>query len=286
MPGETDLEAARRLAVALDHTTLAIQGPPGSGKTYTGARMICSLLDGRQAGRDHRNSHKVIGNLLDGGARGVANPKVSTSASVQKAEQGADPRRYSRVARQGRGRCARRGSDDGRANLAAGTSWLWASAKMTEAVDVLFVDEAGQISLANVDRDVARDREPRPARRPAAARPAAQGHPSTRAPTVPRWPTCSGARHDAADRGLFLERTWRLHPDLCDFTSEVFYDDRLEPEATLVVQRVIAPGARSPTARDRACSTSRPSAPTTSPRSRPARSRSCPDASSRAAARG
>ena len=30
------------------------------------------------------------------------------------------------------------------------------------------------------------------------------------------------------DRGLFLETTWRLHPALCAFTSEVFYDDRLE----------------------------------------------------------
>ena len=40
--------------------------------------------------------------------------------------------------------------DDGRANLAAGTSWLWASPRMAESVDVLFVDEAGQISLANV----------------------------------------------------------------------------------------------------------------------------------------
>jgi uncharacterized protein len=39
-------------------------------------------------------------------------------------------------------------------------------------------------------------------------------------------------------RGLFLERTWRLHPDLCDFTSEVFYEDRLEPVEKLVVQRV------------------------------------------------
>ena len=41
-----------------------------------------------------------------------------------------------------------------------------------------------------------------------------------------------------SDRGLFLETTWRLHPELCRFTSEVFYDDRLEPEAHLVVQRV------------------------------------------------
>jgi uncharacterized protein len=43
-----------------------------------------------------------------------------------------------------------------------------------------------------------------------------------------------------ATRGLFLETTWRLHPDLCRFTSEVFYDDRLEPEPGLIVQRVVA----------------------------------------------
>ena len=44
------------------------------------------------------------------------------------------------------------------------------------------------------------------------------------------------------DRGLFLEKTWRLHPDLCDFTSEVFYDGRLEPEEHLAIQRVDADG--------------------------------------------
>src|SRR5262249_41180977 len=38
--GEGGVNAARRLALALDHGALPIQGPPGSGKTYTGARMI------------------------------------------------------------------------------------------------------------------------------------------------------------------------------------------------------------------------------------------------------
>ena len=33
--------------------------------------------------------------------------------------------------------------------------------------------------------------------------------------------------------GLFLRRTWRLHPDICAFTSEAFYEGRLEPEAGL-----------------------------------------------------
>jgi uncharacterized protein len=43
------------------------------------------------------------------------------------------------------------------------------------------------------------------------------------------------------DRGLFLETTWRLQPDLCAFTSEAFYDDRLEPQPDLVRQRLTAP---------------------------------------------
>ena len=31
------------------------------------------------------------------------------------------------------------------------------------------------------------------------------------------------------DRGLFLERTFRLHPDICGYISEEFYEGRLEP---------------------------------------------------------
>ena len=30
--------------------------------------------------------------------------------------------------------------------------------------------------------------------------------------------------------GLFMERTWRLHPDICDYTSEAFYEGKLEPQ--------------------------------------------------------
>ena len=31
------------------------------------------------------------------------------------------------------------------------------------------------------------------------------------------------------DQGLFLEETWRLHPSICNFTSELFYAEKLEP---------------------------------------------------------
>ena len=32
------------------------------------------------------------------------------------------------------------------------------------------------------------------------------------------------------DRGLFLERTFRLHPDVCGYISEEFYEGRLQPD--------------------------------------------------------
>ena len=241
LPGETDLDAARRLATELRDTTLAIQGPPGSGKTYTGARMICTLLAGRKARRESpRTSHKVIGNLLAEVLKAAAAEGVDVRP-VQKADKDQlldDPR----VTKAKDTADVRARLDDGRANLATGTSWLWASDKMADAVDVLFVDEAGQISLANVLAMSPGDREHRAARRPAATGPAAQRHASAR-----RRPLGTGARarrprHDASPRwACSSSGPGASTRTLCAYTSEVFYDGRLEPEPHLAGQRVIAP---------------------------------------------
>jgi uncharacterized protein len=40
------------------------------------------------------------------------------------------------------------------------------------------------------------------------------------------------------DRGLFLSETWRLHPSICGFTSEVFYEQRLASHDGLAQQRI------------------------------------------------
>jgi uncharacterized protein len=134
--------------------------------------------------------------------------------------------------------------DDGRANLAAGTPWLWTTAVMAGAVDVLFVDEAGQISLANVISmggaaasmvllgDPQQLDQPMQGTHPPGADRSALAHVLGGDATIP------------SDRGLFLETTWRLHPDLCRFTSEAFYDDRLEPEPHLAIQAVRADDPR------------------------------------------
>jgi uncharacterized protein len=233
---ESDLEAARRLALALDRTTLAIQGPPGAGKTYSGARMICSLLaDGKRVGITS-NSHKVIGNLLQAVLDAAAHESVEVIA-VQRGDAG-QVLEHASVTRANDPGQAAAALGAGRANLAAGTSWLWASPRMAGAVDVLFVDEAGQVSLANVLAtahattsivllgDPQQLAQPLRGSHPPGADRSALGHVLGTDATMPPF------------QGLFLESTWRLHPALCAFTSEVFYDDRLEPEAHLEVQRL------------------------------------------------
>jgi predicted RecB family nuclease len=236
--GESDLEAAKRLAPALDHTTLSIQGPPGSGKTYSGARMVRKLLNAGKRVGITGTSHKVIGNLLTAilDATEPGDVDVLPIQHAKLEQMLADPR----VTRAKDAGDVRTRLDDRRANLAAGTTWLWASTKMVDAIDVLFVDEAGQISLANVIAvaratdslvllgDPQQLNQPLNGSHPEGADRSALAHVLGRDATMP--PT----------RGLFLEKTWRLHPDLCAFTSEVFYDGRLEPEGHLIVQRVDA----------------------------------------------
>jgi uncharacterized protein len=97
-------------------------------------------------------------------------------------------------------------------------------------VDVLFIDEAGQFSLANAVAvsqaaesmvllgDPQQLDQPTQGTHPPGAQRSALAHLLQSEPTMP------------PDRGLFLERTWRMHPDITTFTSELFYDDRLVAE--------------------------------------------------------
>jgi uncharacterized protein len=219
-PDETDLAAARRLATALDESVLPIQGPPGSGKTYAGARMICELLrTGRKVGITG-TSHKVIGNLLRevlaaGGGEGVEVRPVQRGEQEQILPD-------QRVVRGTSAQHVRECLDTGEANVAAGTAWLWSSQKMLGAVDVLFVDEAGQISLANVvamstgTRSIVLLGDPQQLDQPM------QGSHPPGADRSALAHVLDGAATIGPDRGVVRETTWGLHPALCAFTSAVF----------------------------------------------------------------
>jgi len=238
--GESELDAARRLVTCLHDSTLAIQGPPGSGKTYAGARMIVRLLaDGKKVGIS-ANSHKVIGNFLQQieDASAEAGVTVRAVQKVSEDGQGVDDARVTVSKDNGQ---VRDGLASGEFNLGAGTVWLWASDKSDGLVDVLFIDEAGQISLANAlamaacPRSIVLIGDPQQLDQPL------QGsHP----PGADRSALAHLlGEHDAmpAHLGLFLEQTWRLHPDVTRFTSEAFYESRLESRADLVNQRLNAP---------------------------------------------
>jgi uncharacterized protein len=236
---ETGIGAARRLVARLGHGTLAIQGPPGTGKTYTGARMICDLVRAGKKVGVCATSHKVVRNLLDEVVRAGKEADVSPRCAQKVREDDDGPAGdVARITDNARALGALR---SGAARVLGGTAWLWSREEFREAVDVLFVDEAGQMSLANV-LSIAQCAgslvllgDPRQLDQPL------QG-------THPEGTDVSALEHllqgkktIAEDRGLFLEETWRLHPATCAFTSELFYDGRLKPHAGLERQAILGP---------------------------------------------
>ena len=224
-----EAEHSDRIVVALNGkdalaTFHGVQGPPGAGKTYTGARMICKLVAaGRKVGITAM-SHKVIENLLETVQEAAAEYKMTVDCVRKVGKKRDDSQGITEVTGNGD---VLEALQDGTAQVGAGTAWLWAREECREMVDVLFVDEAGQMSLANVLAaaqgarslvllgDPQQLEQPQQGSHPEGTHVSALEHLLGEKKTIPD------------DRGLFLARTWRLHPDICSFTSELFYEGRL-----------------------------------------------------------
>ena len=145
--GETTVDAAVRLCAHLAGGVLPIQGPPGAGKTFTGARMICELVRrGKKVGIT-ANSHKVIRNLIDATIKAADELGIALQC-CQKADENEDPQHRLFFAKKNEDLFA--ALSVGAAAVGGGTAWLWSRPDAFETVDVLFVDEAAQMSLANV----------------------------------------------------------------------------------------------------------------------------------------
>ncbi|MGA3213555.1 MAG: DEAD/DEAH box helicase, partial [Terriglobales bacterium] len=127
---------------------------------------------------------------------------------------------------------------DGSAQVVGGTAWLWAREELFEAVDVLFVDEAGQMSLANAlavaqaAKNVVLLGDPQQLEQPLRG-----SHPDGAEASALEH-LLAGEKTISPDRGLFLNETWRLHPAICQFTSEVFYENRLQSHSGLDQQHI------------------------------------------------
>ena len=231
-----DLAEQRQRAAALDDSYLFIQGPPGTGKTWTGARIVVDLIRrGRRVGVA-ATSHKAIHNLLDeivraAGKEGVRfrGLKKSSASNPETEYDGGDS--ISNIADAREFVAA-----SSRVQLVAGTAWLFARQDLDGTLDTLVIDEAGQVALADAlamgtaARNVILLGDPlqlaqvSQGMHPEGAGASVLEHLLGEHPTVP------------ADMGIFLDRTRRMHPDVCRFVSEIVYDGRLDGLPALACQ--------------------------------------------------
>lgn len=214
---------------AMDRTVLYLQGPPGAGKTHTGARLIVDALARGQRVGVMSNGHKAINYLLDrvmaaGRERGV---RVDGCKKITRAKES---QRFPDFVNH-YDNATVWASDHA---LVAGTAWLFADESADQQLDVLFVDEAGQVPLANlVAAGTAARNIVLLGDQMQLAHPVQGAHPGRSGDSALEW-LLDGAATIAPDRGIFLGTTWRMHPDVCRFISEAVYDGRLEPETTNV----------------------------------------------------
>ena len=228
-----------------DDSYLAIQGPPGTGKTRLGAEMIVERMMARRRVGLTALSHKVISNLLDAVCREAERRGYSLRA-IQKADH--DQRCISAVVQAAN---TNADVDDavgaGEVDLVAGTAWLFARDEIEGQLDDLFIDEAGQMSLANViaaatcARNVVLLGDPNQLRQPSKG-----SHPDgTDLSALDH--VLDGAQTIRPDRGRFLDTTYRMHPDVCQFISEIAYENRLESAPECALQGVGGSGHLSGT---------------------------------------
>ncbi len=222
-PAQIDEASVRAAVDALDESYLFVQGPPGAGKTYFGARLIVDLIvRGRKVGVT-ANSHKAIHNLLDEVEKVAAERGVSFHG-VKKSTRDAPETEYhgahfandkSTIAR-----------DD--ADLVAGTAWAFGPEAMDQRLDYLFIDEAGQVSLPAAiavmtsARNVVLLGDPLQL-----AQVTHTEHPGDVGASVLEHLLGGELRPVAPDRGILLTDSYRMHPDVCTFISGLLYEGKL-----------------------------------------------------------
>jgi uncharacterized protein len=200
--------------------------------------MICALAKGRKTVGVTANSHKVIRNLLDEVVAAVVDQDQSIRC-IQKVSEKEDDLPSLRFTTDNATFLGALGPDS---DVGGATAWFWARPDASRSVDILFIDEAAQMSLANVlavsqaAKNIVLLGDPRQLEQPIqgshpdGAEVSALDHILGPHATVP------------PDRGLFLGETWRLHPRICAFNSELFYEGRLHSRPGLENQEIRSKG--------------------------------------------
>ncbi len=221
--GKDTLEAAIKVSSSLDGGYFCMQGPPGTGKTYVGSRVISSLVDQGYKVGIASNSHKAINNILEK-VIDVMNEDavIGNIARIHKDKEDLyDDPRIELFKSIGQAEL------NDNMKIIAGTAWTFANEKMLDTLDYLLIDEAGQVSLANM---VGMSRSCRNiilmGDQMQLSQPTQGIHPENSGvscldyllgelATVPN------------DKGILLPNSYRLHFDICKFISSRVYEGRL-----------------------------------------------------------
>lgn len=207
----------------LDCSYLTIQGPPGAGKSYTGKHVIAALMKSGAKVGIASNSHKAINNLLLSTAKYCKEEGIAATFGCTKdnepelADYDVAILKNNELVNHIQPAC-----------VIGTTAWGFAREDLANELDYLFVDEAGQVAVANL---IAMSRatnnlilmgdqmqlgQPSQGTHPAESGLSVLDYLLHETPTIPD------------DMGVFLGTTYRMHSRVNQFISDHIYDGKLE----------------------------------------------------------
>ena len=221
----------------LDDSYIAVQGPPGSGKTHLAAEVITSLVRAGWRIGVVSQSHKAVENVLD-----KAIELGLPAALVAKKAKGRGSKAYHATMPDQ----LLASLPAGTGALVGGTAWTYCGARMRdhEPLDLLVIDEAGQYSLGYTVALWQAARNLLLLGDPQQLPQVSQGtHPEPIDMAALSW-LADGEAVLPAQFGYFLEESRRLHSDVADVVSRLSYDRQLRahPDADRRTLQDVLPG--------------------------------------------
>ena len=228
------LDHLKKTASALNNSYLAIQGPPGTGKTWAGARIIHHLItvEKKRVGITAQ-SWSAIENLLEATVKVFEkeeNQNLEPLKAVLKKAKPKDKEPIESITY----RISDKGNLFADFNLVASTTWFWAQEDFIEEnkVDHLVIDEAGQLALvdalvaANGTRNLLLLGDPQQLSQVTQA-----SHPYGSGVSVFEH-ILNNEDTIEDERGVLLDKTFRLRPEICELVSDQFYEEKLTYDIT------------------------------------------------------
>ena len=240
-PKGTNLLEGTITAVShLTQSTLCIQGPPGSGKTYTASHVILALLRQGKTIAVTANSHKVINNLLVRVAKLASEKNYYFQAAKIDKDKSSPLFNRTNILYQSKIQNAL----PPKYQLVGATPFQLCKPDAKNQWDYLFIDEAGQLSLANLVAiarcaqnlvlmgDQMQLEQPIQGTHPGESGQSALGYLLDGKATVP------------PELGIFLDTSYRMHPAICRFISQSVYEGRLHHASGTEQHRIIVQNQR------------------------------------------